>query len=128
MSIVNKMRSNLDPEECFKAWVETETVENAHAFITEKGIINPRSGKPYSKYSIWRSAMIWVVENPEKAKPYYIAAGANFTDDEWNEFLVSKACHLYGATRPRITKWIKKMGLEDYDYVYTEKTGIGKIS
>lgn len=128
MSIINKMKSNLNPEECFKAWVETDTVHKACEFMANRGIVNPRTGKPYTSYSIWRSAMIWVIENPEKAKPYYIDAGANFTDHEWNEFLVQKACHVYGATKSRITRWIKKMGLEDYDYIYTERTGVSKIS
>ena len=127
MSIINKMKSNLDPKECFIAWVETDTLEKAHEYITQKGIINPRSGKPYSVYAIWRSAMLWVVEHADEARPYYEEAGADFDDKEWDEFLVAKACHLYGATASRITKWIKKMGYEEYDYIYTPKTGVGKI-
>ena len=127
MSIVNKMKSGLSPEDCFKAWVETGTVEKASKFMNNKGIVNPRSGNYYSVYSVWRSAMMWVLEHPDEARPYYVAEGATFTDTEWEEFLVKKACHIYGHSKNRLISWIKRMKMEDYDYLYEPKTGTSKV-
>ena len=128
MSIINKMKSGLDPKECFLAWVETGTVEKALEFINNKGVINPRSGKHYSVYSIWRASMMWVIENPNEAREYYIKEGAVFSDLEWDEFIVKKACHLYGYSKNRLISWIRRHGFENYDYIYEPKTGVSKVS
>lgn len=120
MSISTNKLKKLDDQECFNLWVELKSITKVSLHLLNKGIHN--QGKRFSDMSIWTACMRYVLENPEIARPYYIADGAIFavSDDEWYEFLIERAVNVYRTSRSRFMKWIERNNLQKYEHIYAK--------
>ena len=126
MTIVRSKTSKLHPEEVFRLWIELDTLDKVRGNLAEKGYVNPKTKRPYSKMAIYYNAMKYVLEEPDVAREYYKKYNADyaFDDDIWNEWLIEKAIWVY-KNRTRILLWLRRMGLDEkYKYFYADRMGV----
>lgn len=48
----------LIPDLCFALWVETKSISKATKRLLDAGACNPKTGEPFRKMSVWKSARI----------------------------------------------------------------------
>ena len=80
----------------FEAVMEGGTFERARRILTQQGIVNRFTGKPYSYMGVYLASYRHLLENLEELKPVLFEkwerdSGVTISDEEWNEFMVNKA-------------------------------------
>ena len=123
MSIFGKKRTTLNREECFKLWAELGTLEKVSLFLASTGKVNPKTKKPFFITTIRYHAMIWVFDNPEEARVYYLALDEFSDDDQWEEYLIRSAMYILRDLRTRFFLFVKKNDLQKWEDLYKPKFG-----
>lgn len=123
MSIAKRRKRLLDDKETFFLWVELGSLGKVLKHYESIGIINPKTGNSFSETAIWTSALRYVLANPDEARPYYNADGeVELTDDEWEEWMLTKVFSVYNNSKSRTIKWAKKLGIfEKYYDIFAER-------
>jgi len=125
MPINSKQIKQLNDEECLNLWLELGSTNKVARFLEKNGKVNSRTGKRFTDMSIWNSAMRHLLKDPDKAYQIYLDHGAEFTREEFDEFLVEKAVTALGQVKSRFMKWAKKHGYHpEYQYIYAERMGL----
>jgi len=125
MPINSKQIKQLNDEECLNLWLELGSTNKVARFLEKGGKVNSRTGKRFTDMSIWNAAMRHLLKDPDKAYQIYLNQGAEFTREEFDEFLVEKAVTALGQVKPRFMKWAKKHGYHPkYQYIYAERMGL----
>lgn len=113
MSVLHRGNQRILPGKlAFKLWFELGTLEKAAKAMEEQGYKNKNTGLPFSAQGIYNSAVIWVCENHEEARPYYIKAGSTIAEDDqlWEEFLVQTYATRYRNQRNWFVNWARANG------------------
>ena len=113
----------------FDLWVELGTQKRVRDFLAnEKKIINPYSGKPYSRVTISSGAYKWVCDHPDEArKVYEKEAGEPFGDEEWERFVLEKAmlARVFGSSKFSFVRWAERSGYyKKYFDVFKTRFGL----
>lgn len=128
MSILgNSRRLLLDDFEMFRLWYELGSLPKVQKALKTAGIINPATGRPPEQLTIRRCALRWVIENPDKARPYYQKISAEFAyeDEAWNRYLVDRAQRIYNTSVKRFLSWVDRRGFgTKYQDMYAEQFGL----
>ncbi len=124
MAITHKAIRKVDGKEAFLLWVETGSTTKAAQVFANRGLVNPRTGRPFSQMTVWNNASKWVIENPDEARPYYIAEGAMLDDETWYVFLVKTAKKVL-YSRKKYIGWAKKLGIfESHFWQFADHFGL----
>ena len=123
----------------FDAVMEGGSYERARNILTKQGFVNRFTGKPYTYMGVYLSSLRYLVENHIELKPRILERWREredvyVTDEEWEEFIVTKAKVVLGnSSKKRFLDWIKiNPWAEKYDYIYAKTFGlkqknIGKV-
>lgn len=119
----------------FYAWLEGGTCSKATRMLPKKGIINPRTGKPYTYMAVYLGAYIYLVENHEEMKPvlfdlWNMREGVDMTDAEWDAYIVRRAAMTMGnSSKKRFMGWLERNPwAKEYDYIYAKRFGLTQTS
>lgn len=128
MTIVTRNKSKIDNKECFLLWVELGSLKNVSLEYARRGVLytpykEPFTPKPFSVSTISRRALMWVVEYPDEARPYYIKEGSRLTDEQWERWLIEKAMSIYKQSPRTFFLWIEKNEFQKYEHVYIQRYG-----
>lgn len=52
------VKGYLIPDLCFYLWIETASIQKATMRMFDAGFLNPKTGEPFRKMSVWKSARI----------------------------------------------------------------------
>jgi hypothetical protein len=103
--------------------VELGNLINVGKWYAEQGIINPTTGRNFTKAAISYAARRWVCECPEEALEYYKRLGWHFEQDEldaWMARTIVKCFHSH--SRETIANLLDKNGIRDkYGYIIGEE-------
>ena len=123
----------------FEAVMEGGSYERARRILTKNGHINMFNGKPYTYMGVYLSSLRHLVENHVELKPRILERWREredvyVTDEEWEEFIVTKAKVVLGnSSKKRFLDWVEENPwAEKYDYIYAKTFGlkqktIGKV-
>jgi hypothetical protein len=121
-------------KEAFYAWLETGTCGKARNYLTKRGIINPRTGKPYTYMAVYLGAYSHLVNNHESLKSVLFDLWG-FTDDdmtqqEWEAYIVGRATVVLGnSSKKRFMEWLSRNSwAKEYDYIYAKRFGLRQES
>jgi len=110
----------LDNKKCFLYWLEIGTLDGASERMATEGIVNPRTGKPFSDFGIRHAAYVYILENSDEART--LMGCDSWEDEEWDLYLIQRAKSiLLWSSTSRFMNWIRKMGFEKYEWFYEEK-------
>jgi len=119
----------------FYAWLDSGTCARAIRVLVKKGIINTKTGKPYTYMAVYFAAYRYLVKNHAKLKPvlfelWGMREGIDMSDEEWEAFIVNKAVFALGnKSKVAFMKWLKKNPwAEKYDYLYATRFGLTQKS
>lgn len=112
-------------KEYFLLWVELGTTEKVSKHLALDGEVNPRNGEPFHPMTIHRAAMRYVIENDKEAKPLFDKEqGRTIPNDEWEEFVIEKACKMFRNNRSGLKKWLRRhqedLHVEKYKKLYED--------
>lgn len=111
-----RTRGILDPERCWKLWIELGSLNKVKDQFAIEGLINPITMKPPTISAIEKAAYRWALENQEEARQdlsySWGRVGEPLTDERWHEFLVSSAELAYFVQPAKIKRFIEENELE----------------
>jgi hypothetical protein len=111
----------LNDEEIFNLWRQLPSIEKVIDHLTQKGKINPDTGKPFTRMAIWHSAWRYALDNPNETYKYF--EDRKTREEYWNK-LVKVALTVYlNTSTTRFLDWIKKHNLERFNNIYADKIG-----
>jgi hypothetical protein len=136
MPVIGRKEKSLNGEEILHLWVQLETLGRVSRHLKAEGRVNPNTGQPFTDNGLWRSAAMYTIENPEKARALYKEAGDFKTDSEWEMFILRRAMQLYKTNRSSFLRWVvskewprkyealykDEYGVEEQDYSYFEQS------
>jgi len=121
MGIIRSREKFLDDKMCFILWAELGSLPKAVRHITQDGYVNPRTKKPFTRSGVHQSARRYMLENADEARKVFLQHGDTRTQEEWEEYLVKLAAHVYGemSSRTRFYRWLKRNNFkEKYEYAW----------
>lgn len=131
MTLGKRGAKPVSPERCFMAWHEAGDLTMAVQRLANQGILG-RNGKPLHFNTVRRSAFLYILREPEKAREVLKGKGVAvaLNDDLWMDFLIRKAKDvLLKSSIKSFYFWLVKMNLIDeakrFGYVppdYSEKS------
>jgi hypothetical protein len=117
----NRMLKRPD-KEYYDLWRELGTLNKVSNHLALLGEVNPKLQQPYSEMTIRIAAYRYVIEFPELVKSEFDKEiGRELTTEEWNEFLVKAAMSVYDTSTDKLKSWIRRKGMEKYDYIYSKR-------
>lgn len=118
----------------FEAWIlHGGTLEKASRLLTKKGIINRKTGKPYTYMGIYQAAQRYIVYNHHKVRPIledvwkdYGVDVKSITQADWEKYVLKIAISILGKSSvKRFKEWLNSNPeFMKYEYMYAEKLGI----
>lgn len=119
-------------ESSFYAWLESGTCTKAIRVLTKKGIINRRTGKPYTYMAVYYAAYRYLVKNHAKLKPVLFdlwgmrEGTEKMSDEQWDIYVINKAVFALGNnSKKAFMRWLEENSwAEDYDYLYATRFGL----
>ncbi len=118
----------ISDKECFRLWKELGTLEKATNHLALQGQINPKYKQKFSPYTIRTAALRYVIEFPEEVKQSFDDEyGRTLPQEEWEELLVRFAMSIYNTSQDRLRSWIKRKGMQKYDYLWGKYFPNGKL-
>ncbi len=118
-SSLNQFVSN---KEIFDLWIELGSLNKVGRNLAGRGIINKYTGKPLVATALWERAMRWVLYNPDEAKVIYeIKMERKIPQEQWERWLVKKACKVFDDAQRQLREWIKTYGMEQYSDIYAKR-------
>lgn len=124
MGISGQCEKFLNDEECFFLWSELGSITRVVNHLKNRGDVNPKTSRPFTRMSIWHAALRHALNNLEETKPYFLEDG--LPEDKFDEHVVKKAMIVYSTSKDRFLSWIKENDFEDYKYLYADKFGLEK--
>jgi hypothetical protein len=122
MTISGRREKSLDGREVMELWIKLDSLGRVERYYRTKGIVNPRTGQPFSTNAFWRSASIFMCEYPDDARVYYSQAGAIYTDVQWELLVLRRAMQIYKANRSTFLRWvISKEWPKKYESIYKDE-------
>ena len=124
MSIAHRQNRTLvrNDKEYYELWRELGTLKKVSRHLYNLGEMNPRLKQPYSEMTIRVAAYRYVIEFPEEVKSEFDREiGRELDTIEWEEFLVKAAMSVYDTSTDKLKSWIKRKGMEKYDYIYSKR-------
>lgn len=114
----------------FDLWIELGTIARVAEHLFNLGEKNPKTGKKITDSAIHRLIMLYVLENPDDAKPYFEQENGGIPIDQtdWEEYLVGKATNVYNTSAKRLIQWLNRNPwAKKYDYIYANRLPDGKL-
>lgn len=106
----------------FELWRELGTLPKVSKHLTNAGEINQKRHKPISDVTIRTAALRYVIENPDEAKEFFDKENGRVMDQTiWEEYLVKTALSIYDTSTDKLVSWIRRKGMEKYDYIYSKR-------
>jgi hypothetical protein len=101
----------LDREECYNLWIHDRiSVYRIPKILADKGIVNPKTGKPVTHQAVWRSANLHILDFPEVAKndtvSLFAQHGKILEDEEWGREMINRARYFLG--KRQYSQWLSK--------------------
>lgn len=118
----------------FYTWLEGGNCARATKMLSKRGIVNPRTGKPYTYMALYLAAYIYLVKNHEELKPVLFDIWGMrddiMTDKEWDIYIVRKATMALGNSSKKLfLEWVDdNPWAKGYDYIYAKRFGLGQTS
>lgn len=118
MPISRRKESLLDNEQCFDLWLKLGSLQKAANALTNQGIINKTTGKPFTRNGIRFAALRYLIHNQEECRERMEKYDPNspylMTDETWYEYLAKRARDSYYNHKPEaLYNWAKKYGIEE---------------
>lgn len=109
MSFRLDSKNFLDPKTCYEMWAKQRiSIYKSAKLLSERGIINPRTGKAPTPQGVWRAACLYMLEHPEVAKSDTVSLFAqhgqiwdNKAEEDFARELISKARQFLSRTKYR---------------------------
>lgn len=121
--MIRGRRPQLDGKKLFKLWQELGTLDKIHQKMIDDGIINPITGKPFSKIGIRWAIGNYELNFPDEARKEYQSRfrflPGKKEDDLWNHKLVRRATSHFN-TRSQFDAWLDRVGLTEW---YNDRLG-----
>jgi len=118
----------------FEAWIlHGGTLEKASGVLQKKGIINRRTGKPYTCMGIYQAAQRYIVDNHHAVRPIleqvWVEYGVDvksITQEDWEKYILKIAISILGKSSfKRFQEWLNKNPeFMKYEYMYADRFGI----
>lgn len=108
-------------KESFEKWIELGSLVRVAKYFEEKGLVDKYTGKPFKPYSFRYAAYTYLLENHKEAKPLVEKLGFVGDADDWNIYLIHRALTIFGYSKVRFMKWIKKNNFERYEAYYEKQ-------
>lgn len=125
MPIFGRKERQLDGEEIMELWVQMGVLDRVYKFFETQGRVNPDTGQPFTKNSLWRACQIYLINNPEKSRELYKKAGSIFTDEEWELYVLRRAMQVHKTSRSTFLRWvITKKWPRKYEHLFREAYGV----
>jgi hypothetical protein len=125
MPLATRKEKFLDGQEIMEFWVEMGSIPKIYQHFRISGIVNPKTGQPYTINALWRAAMLFMVNKPDEARKYYLADGAIYSDEEWELLVLRKAMQCYKNARNSFIKWVLHNDwVRKYESLYQDEYGI----
>lgn len=127
MPMGSRRENLIDGEEVTQLWVKMGSIKKILNLFTAEGRVNPNTGNPFTTSGLWRSAMLFIVTNPEKGRDYYRQAQYVFTDSDWEKFLLRKAMLIYNNQRSTFLRWVidqPDQWPRKYEHFYKDKFNV----
>ena len=118
----------------FYTWLEGGNCARATKMLAKRGIVNPRTNKPYTYMALYLAAYIYLVNNHEELKPVLFdlwdMRDDTMTDMEWEIYIVRKATVALGNSSKKLfLEWLDNNSwARNYDYIYAERFGLRPTS
>ena len=118
----------------FYTWLEVGNCTRATKMLSKRGIINPRTGKPYTYMALYLASYIYLVNNHEELKPVLFEIWDMrddvMTDKEWDIYIVRKATVALGNSSKKLfLEWVdNNLWARKYDYIYAKRFGLKQTS
>jgi hypothetical protein len=118
MSMLQKIKNvNIDPKECGRLWIELGSLDKVSIHLANRGIVNEKSGKPYTRDAISRCFWNWAVKHPEESYQFIKDCGGKYSETIWRQQLVLKAYSMYvchNLSRENFEAWLEENDLSEY--------------
>jgi hypothetical protein len=122
-------------ETAFYSWLDSGTCSKAIKALEKKGVVNPRTGKPYTYMAVYFAAYRYLAKNHAELKPvlfdlWGMREGMEMSDAEWEAYIVHKAVFALGNnSKGAFMRWLEENPwAEKYDYLYAKRFGLTQKS
>jgi hypothetical protein len=114
---------SLNYKECFELWYKLTTTTRVAEYYANLGIVSPITGKPHSYNAIYSAANKYIIQCPDEARKIFSEAGINFTDEEWNIYVVRKTLRYIVTSKKAFMDALKRNNLDgdEYKYIYAKQ-------
>jgi len=124
-------RNTTFAKEAFDAVMEGGSYARAQRILSQSGVRNNRTGKPYTKMGVYHAAVRYLCDNCEELKPILLNRwrdqdGIELTDEQWERFIVHKAATFIGnGGKKRFFRWVDEHPwAEKYEHMYAKRFGL----
>lgn len=95
---MKKEKKYLEPEHCFRTWINCGSIAKTVRILANEGIVNPNTGKAPTDMGVWGAAWMYIFDNMPEAKKLIAESwrnnGAVLTEEIWCKLVVGKARYL----------------------------------
>ena len=116
----------------FEAWIlEGGTLEKAYGILEKHGIVNKRTGRPYTQMGIYQAAHRYIANNHQEVRPIlenlWKEHGVDkVPDDVWEKYILKISMNsLLRSSKGRFLNWLEKYPeFTKYEYMYADEIGL----
>lgn len=114
--------SKINPKEAFLLWVKAGSLEGASEELRKMGKINLIRKKPFSRQSIWNSAVWYMMFNWEECKQY-LPINSPEDEESWDRVITMKILNMSRRNPRDAAMLLEKYGFWEHarELVETEE-------
>lgn len=126
-------KPKLNGKELYKIYIVDlgvdRSVREVSKILISQGVMNTKTGQPFTEMAIWLSLWRWAVNNSDLAYQMFNEAmrdeGKFYTQDEWDEFIQPKAWMVFYHNKKRFDKWLSQNGKKNRMPASSSYSGAG---